>query len=80
VRTACKSYSSSMVERMMRQSCQRAATRYGSVEARGRVAGPPFAAAVAGVVDGASEPAARDLVSADILVRTRTGDQMVSGT
>lgn len=40
---------------------------YGRLEAPG----PPFAAAVAGVVDGASDPAVRDLVSADIFGRTR---------
>ena len=59
---------------MAPQPCERAATRYGRVEARQRVAGPPFAAAVAGVVDGASDPAVRDHhVSADIFVRTRAG-------
>jgi hypothetical protein len=55
-----------MERRTMRQPRERAATRYGRVEARGRVAGPPFATAVAGVVDGASDPAVRDVVSADI--------------
>lgn len=50
-----------------RQPRERAATMYGRLEAPG----PPFAAAVAGVVDGASDPAVRNLVSADIFGRTR---------
>lgn len=72
--TACESYSSSVERRMTRQPCERAATRSGRLEALGRVAGPPFAAAVAGVVDGASDPAVRDhLVSADIFCQDSRG-------
>lgn len=66
-RAAYESYSSSVERMTTRQPRERAATMYGRLEAPG----PPFAAAVAGVVDGASDPAVRDLVSADIFGRTR---------
>lgn len=57
VRTAAtRSYRSSAERMATRQPCERAAARCSRLEAR-VAAGPPFADAVTGVVDGASDPA-----------------------